>query len=126
MEPDSASALESSSEQQQQQQQEQVGGVPATIRMSASMNNISIEKSYQDLEGWLTKLGQGMPLSEVEVKLLCDLARETLLQESNVQPVSAPVTVCGDIHGTLNCAVMLLCVMLNCAVMCYVVEYGQR
>ena len=74
-----------------------VTGVPATIRMSAS---IHMERSYQDLEGWLSKLSQGMPLAENEVKLLCDLARETFLQESNVQPVSAPVTVCGDIHGT--------------------------
>lgn len=26
-------------------------------------------------------------------------AREILLEESNVQPVRCPVTVCGDIHG---------------------------
>ena len=25
--------------------------------------------------------------------------REMLLEESNVQPVASPVTVCGDIHG---------------------------
>ena len=61
--------------------------------------SIPMERSYQDLEEWLAKLSQGMPLAESEVKLLCDLARETFLQESNVQPVSAPVTVCGDIHG---------------------------
>jgi serine/threonine-protein phosphatase 2A catalytic subunit len=62
--------------------------------------SIPMERSYQDLEEWLAKLSQGMPLAESEVRLLCDLARETFLQESNVQPVSAPVTVCGDIHGT--------------------------
>lgn len=60
---------------------------------------VNIEQSYNDLEAWLAKLHQGTPLSESEVKRLCDLARETLLHESNVQPVSAPVTVCGDIHG---------------------------
>ena len=30
---------------------------------------------------------------------LCDLVCDLLLEESNVQPVSSPVTVCGDIHG---------------------------
>lgn len=70
------------------------------------------EKSYNDLEAWLAKLHQGTPLSEVEVKALCDLARDTLLQESNVQPVAAPVTVCGDIHG--GC---VLCCCFCCSVM---------
>ena len=30
---------------------------------------------------------------------LCDIVCDLLLEESNVQPVSTPVTVCGDIHG---------------------------
>src|SRR5882724_6336285 len=30
---------------------------------------------------------------------LCDIVCEILLEECNVQPVSSPVTVCGDIHG---------------------------
>ena len=33
---------------------------------------------------------------------LCDMVCELLLEESNVQPVSSPVTVCGDIHGQVN------------------------
>merc|ERR1711916_328222 len=32
---------------------------------------------------------------------LCQIVKEQLLEESNVQPVHAPVTVCGDIHGQL-------------------------
>ena len=36
-----------------------------------------------------------------ELKQLCDLVREILMEESNVQPVCAPVTVCGDVHGQL-------------------------
>lgn len=57
------------------------------------------EQHYTDLENWLAKLSRGTPLSESEVKALCDKARECLMNESNVQPVAAPVTVCGDIHG---------------------------
>ena len=71
----------------------------STSLLSSISSSTPMEKSYQDLEAWLAKLLQGMPLAETEVKTLCDLARETFLQESNVQPVSAPVTVCGDIHG---------------------------
>jgi serine/threonine-protein phosphatase 2A catalytic subunit len=33
------------------------------------------------------------------VKDLCDKAREALIEESNVQPIKCPVTVCGDVHG---------------------------
>lgn len=39
------------------------------------------------------------PLSETEVKALCQKAKEILSKEANVQPVKAPVTICGDIHG---------------------------
>eukprot|EP00961_Rhodomonas_salina_P012061 161754-Rhodomonas_salina.2 len=30
---------------------------------------------------------------------LCEQVKDLLVEESNVQPVTAPVTVCGDIHG---------------------------
>ena len=33
------------------------------------------------------------------MKALCSKAREILVDESNVQRVDAPVTLCGDIHG---------------------------
>lgn len=33
------------------------------------------------------------------MKALCDMVRNILLEESNIQPVSSPVTICGDIHG---------------------------
>jgi serine/threonine-protein phosphatase 2A catalytic subunit len=72
------------------------GGVVGGPSISATLGS---ETNYGDLEVWLSKLHQGTPLTEVEVKSLTELARERLLQESNVQPVPAPVTICGDIHG---------------------------
>ena len=36
------------------------------------------------------------------MKQLADKAREVFEEESNVQPVRAPVTVCGDIHGQFH------------------------
>jgi predicted transcriptional regulator len=41
-------------------------------------------------------------LTENQVKLLCDKAREILKDESNVQEVKCPVTVCGDVHGQFH------------------------
>jgi serine/threonine-protein phosphatase 2A catalytic subunit len=55
--------------------------------------------SFESVDTWLTKLTTGTPLSESEVKLLVSKAREVLINESNVQPVPGPVTVCGDVHG---------------------------
>lgn len=51
------------------------------------------------LDGWIEKLMECAFLTEDEVATLCDKAREILTEERNVQPVKAPVTVCGDIHG---------------------------
>jgi len=45
---------------------------------------------------------QCKPLPENQIRALCDQAREILVNESNVQPVKAPVTVCGDIHGQFH------------------------
>lgn len=38
-------------------------------------------------------------LPEADMKTLCDRVRSILMEESNIQPVSSPVTICGDIHG---------------------------
>ena len=48
---------------------------------------------------WIETVKQCKCLSEHDLKILCDKVRELLCEESNVQPVSAPVIVCGDIHG---------------------------
>ncbi|KAG2336766.1 Metallo-dependent phosphatase [Suillus weaverae] len=35
---------------------------------------------------------------ESDMKILCDRVRAILVEESNSQPISSPVTICGDIH----------------------------
>jgi serine/threonine-protein phosphatase 2A catalytic subunit len=57
------------------------------------------ETPYKDLDAQIDGLMRCVPLSQQEVKQLCEKAKEILSSESNVQPVRCPVTVCGDIHG---------------------------
>jgi len=52
-----------------------------------------------DLDGWIAKVRSCEYLPENDLKMLCQMVRDLLAEESNVQPVSSPVTVCGDIHG---------------------------
>ena len=52
-----------------------------------------------DLDRQIEQLKRCEIITEAEVKALCAKAREILIEESNVQRVDSPVTVCGDIHG---------------------------
>lgn len=52
-----------------------------------------------DLDRQIEQLRRCEVIKESEVKDLCNKAREILVEESNVQRVDAPVTICGDIHG---------------------------
>lgn len=52
-----------------------------------------------DPDKWIEQLRQCKHLPESDIKVLCDRVRNILLEESNIQPVSSPVTICGDIHG---------------------------
>eukprot|EP01029_Cantina_marsupialis_P030205 TRINITY_DN805_c0_g6_i2.p1 TRINITY_DN805_c0_g6~~TRINITY_DN805_c0_g6_i2.p1 ORF type:complete len:242 (+),score=34.59 TRINITY_DN805_c0_g6_i2:46-771(+) len=53
------------------------------------------------LDKFIEVLSKGEYLSEKELRLVCEMCREILVEESNVQFVQSPVTVCGDIHGQL-------------------------
>jgi len=52
-----------------------------------------------NLDSWIELVRQCKYLPEEDLKKLCDKVKDILLEESNVQPVSSPVTICGDIHG---------------------------
>ena len=69
---------------------------------------------YASLDTQIEQLMKCQPLPENEVKALCDKAREILIDESNVQPVKCPVTVCGDIHGQFQDLLELFRIGGNC------------
>ncbi|KAJ9215703.1 hypothetical protein DTO166G4_2809 [Paecilomyces variotii] len=48
---------------------------------------------------WLEAAKDCKYLSEHHMKQLCEMVKEFMMEESNIQPVSTPVTICGDIHG---------------------------
>lgn len=64
------------------------------------------------LDSHIENLYEQKPIPEHEVKALCEKvssqslihsqAKEIIQKESNVQPVRAPVTICGDIHGQFH------------------------
>jgi len=52
-----------------------------------------------DVDRYIQILKDGQCLPERDLRMVCEKVKEILIEESNVQPVCAPVTVCGDIHG---------------------------
>ena len=51
-----------------------------------------------ELDRWISQLKACQPLKEHEVRQLCNKALEILVEESNVQRVEAPVTICEALH----------------------------
>lgn len=54
-----------------------------------------------NFDRYIDQLMQCKPLSEAEVKILCDKLQEILTEEDNIPTAKTPLTVCGDIHGQL-------------------------
>lgn len=52
-----------------------------------------------NIDGWIERLWKCELIREDEVYSLCTKIRELLLNETNVQRVDLPITICGDIHG---------------------------
>ena len=68
--------------------------------------------SIEKIDEWIEGVSQCKLLSEADVKVICDKveirtlynaqAREVFIKEANIQPVSCPVTICGDVHGQFH------------------------
>ena len=69
---------------------------------SLSTMNADDKQNFKDLDSWIEQLMECKQLSENQVKILCEKAKEILSKESNVQGVKCPVTVCGDVHGQFH------------------------
>ncbi len=52
-----------------------------------------------DLDRYISTLLDCKPLSESEIRVVCETARGIFYNESNVQPVRCPVTVVGDMYA---------------------------
>jgi serine/threonine-protein phosphatase 2A catalytic subunit len=66
------------------------------------------------LDRQIEQLVDCKPLTEAEVKELCEKGKEILVKEQNVQPVRCPVTICGDIHGQFHDLIELFKIGGNC------------
>lgn len=55
-----------------------------------------------ELDGWIDIAKDCKYLPENDLKKLCDIVCDLLLEEPNIKPVCTPVTVCGDIHGQVR------------------------
>merc|ERR1719160_427369 len=53
----------------------------------------------RSVDALIEKLLRCETADEGEARFLCERAVEIMSEESNLQPVDAPVTICGDIHG---------------------------
>ena len=77
----------------------QPAGVAKTSARVPSKDGTKTSNPSSDLDRQIERLLQCEYLTEQEVCDLCEKAKEILVNEGNVQYVSAPVTICGDIHG---------------------------
>ncbi|KEP65351.1 UNVERIFIED_CONTAM: protein phosphatase 4, catalytic subunit [Hammondia hammondi] len=78
---------------------EGAGGATLVTCEGPGENATKAASSMSLLDRQIEQLRRCECIPEREVKALCAKAKEILVEESNVQRVDVPVTICGDIHG---------------------------
>ena len=58
--------------------------------------------------------------SESEIEQLCSKVKEILIEESNIQKIKSPVTICGDIHGQFEDLIELFRIGGDCPEINYI------
>lgn len=74
------------------------------VNVDHEENSFIFEKTTNmtDVDKWIEIAKRCKYLPEDDLRELCNIVCDLLLEEPNVQPVQTPVTVCGDIHGQVN------------------------
>ena len=52
-----------------------------------------------NIDKYLEKAWKAELLDQLAIKVICQKCTEILISEENVQPLSAPISVVGDLHG---------------------------
>lgn len=71
-----------------------------------------------ELDKWVEIARECKYLPENDLRKLCDIVCDLLLEESNIHPVSTPVTVCGDIHGQVS--------ILKCLIIYVYIDHSEH
>jgi serine/threonine-protein phosphatase 4 catalytic subunit len=59
-------------------------------------------KSSLDIDRMLLALSQHQIPNESEIEQICFKARELFMEDANIERISSPATICGDIHGQFD------------------------
>eukprot|EP00389_Voromonas_pontica_P018066 GDKH01028427.1.p1 GENE.GDKH01028427.1~~GDKH01028427.1.p1 ORF type:complete len:114 (-),score=17.38 GDKH01028427.1:14-355(-) len=76
--------------------------MPQTLTFTGPIDTLPDEPCptpSKSVDEFIEQLLECKPLTENEIRFLCERLKEILEKESNVQPVRSPVTVAGDVHG---------------------------
>lgn len=75
--------------------------IKSSISQSTRTQSSHVPIAMPQEDHWIAQFQKKPPeiLSEKDLRIVCQKVKAILIEENTVQPVSSPVTICGDIHG---------------------------